>query len=323
MSDQHGWVLMDAVWSSVVVVLAFMATFMALENGNKTATKDVVKTSAYDVAQNELNGLRELGVQNINSLLAKNNASNAPTSPSKTVMLGGEQYKIWYKAYYVSGLGDNSLDACGGTFVDDGSGAAKYIYMKVTVQYPGITFSGSTPSSPLPTLDAYFSPEGGDTNANTGTLRVYTLNSTNVPYVGTTVSLEATGVGMNYSTVTKTTGSTGCALFTGLPRGSYNINVSTGLYDLYMNNPTGGTDVTPINLPARAAMSRDIHLENAVRVTPDVYTDTGIKVNPGATTTSDLIGEGSAAVPVNWIARSSKIIQTSGEDFTTLPGSSY
>jgi hypothetical protein len=329
-AGQEGWVMMDAVWSSVVVVLAFMATFMALENGNKTATRDIARTTAYDLAQDELAGLHDLGRQSLTALVAKNNLASPPTSPSKTVTLNGHQYKIWYSAYYVTGLGNNATDACGGTYASNGSGTAKFVYIKVTVVYDGITFAGATPSRSLPTLDEYFAPEGAD---STGTLRVYLLKPpTDTAWGGVTVNLVATGPGMNFPPQSQTTGTTsGCVLFTGLPRGQYNIAVVTSKYDIYLNNATGSQLNVPINLPDRSSVSKEIRMDSPVKVPFDFWVH-GIKDNadveavPPTTNTSSGVGASSLVGP--WTARSSKILaiptnHPAPGEYSLSPGTSY
>src|SRR3954453_9189935 len=112
----EGWVLMDAIWSSVVVILAFMATFMAMDSGTKTATRDIARTAAFDIAQDEMANQRALGKTGLNNLLATNNTAVPPSGASRQVTINGKTYRIWYKAYYVTGLGNNSTDACGGSY---------------------------------------------------------------------------------------------------------------------------------------------------------------------------------------------------------------
>lgn len=296
---------MDAVWASVVVVLAFMGTFIAIDSSVKTATTDVRKTAAYDVAQNELDRLRKTGDKNLPDLLALNNTATPPASPSRTVVLDDIPYSIWTRAYYVDNIAGGEIDACGGSGSVDIEGA-KYVFIKATVTWPGMRAGQEA------VIDTYYSPEGGDLQTNTATLRLFLQNELGVALPGLTVSLYR----LSTSTSTDaTTSATGCALWTALPAGNFEIRVDTGTNpatakrDIYMTfNPV----TVPVRVPSRGAITRTLKIAVPLTVVPAFISrfaaagpDTAVATDA---TTSDLVGP--------WVAASTQIARVSGTDFT-------
>ncbi len=310
-TGQEGWALMDAIWSSVVVILAFVGTFLAIDASTKTAKRDAHKTAAYDIAQTELDRLRKMGDTNLPTLLAQDNNSTPPSSPNRSVVVDGVTYSIWDRAYYVQGIGPDTTDACGVSISGAGSTSAQYIYLKVTVTWPGSEGSsgvtgGGAPKAAM--LDTYFAPEGGDLQSNTGTMRIFLARINGAPVNGRTVNLYK--MPANTLVATKTTNINGCALFTGLSRSDYEVRVpATSEYDLYMTtNPI----TIPIKVPARATISRVIKIDFPVTVNPAFVTKTSsggsdIALNPSDGSSSSLVGP--------WIAAASEFNKASGIEF--------
>lgn len=302
---------MDAIWSSVVVILAFVGTFMAIDASTKTATRDMRKTAGYEIAQNELDRLRKIGDTNLPSLLTMDNVSTPPNSPSRTVTLDGVTYSIWHRAYYVQNIGADSTDACGFTSASAGNTVAQYIYLKVTVTWPGSVGSTGVTGSGAPkpaVLDTYFAPEGGDLQSNTGTLRIFLTRISGGPIAGRTVNIHKMPSGTPIAS--KSTNANGCVLFTGLARADYEIRIpSTSEYDLYMTtNPI----TIPIKVMARATLSRTIKIDPPVSVTPDFVTKStsggaDIPLDPTNGTSSTLVGP--------WVASATEINRASGTEF--------
>lgn len=311
-SGQEGWVLMDAVWSSVVVALAFMGTFLAIDASTKTATTDIRRSTAYDLAQNELDRLRKLGDSNLPGLLAADNTAVPPSSPSRTVTLDGVTYRIWNRAYYVENIGNDITDACGNAASATNGTTAQFIYIKTTVYWQGQT--GATDEMPKPAeASLHFAPEGGDLQTNTGTLRVFVQTMDGTPIVGKSVTLKRLPAGTVITGKPTTTGASGCVLFTGLPRSQYEITIPTTTeYDLYMTtNPVK----VPITISSRASLSRTIKIGQPVTVVPSFVTNGGsgdVTVTSGAST---LVGP--------WMAASPSITAASGNEFMASPGMTF
>lgn len=317
-TGQQGWALMDAIWSSVVVVLAFMGTFLAIDASTRTATRDIRRSTAYDLAQNELDRLRKLGDTNLPGLLAADNTNTPPSGPSRTITLDGVVYTIWNRAYYVENIGTDVTDACGNAASASNGTTAQFVYIKTLVYWQGMTGStgatGSLPPAPAE-LDAYFAPEGGDLQTNTGTLRVFVQTMDGTPIVGKSVTLKRLPANVTITGKPTSTGATGCVLFTGLPRSQYEITIPSATeYDLYMTtNPIR----VPIMISSRASLSRTIKIGQPVTVVPSFVTNgTGsdVTVTPGATTSS-LTGP--------WMAASPSITSGSGDEFMASPGMTF
>lgn len=319
LTDERGWALVDAIASSVVVVLAFVGTTMAFNGSTASVVRDQEKTQAMIVAQNAINEMRGVGQQNINTLLDLNDTT-------KTVNYNGTTYTIAYDAYYVTGLGSDQQDACQVSY-SSGGGTARYIYMRVKVTYSGQVNTAAGSSDPYTSspasLDSYYSPEGGGVQVDTGTLRIYVLDRNNTPVSGiANVKLYIAGQTTAVDTQTPNS-TTGCVLFTGLVRNTYVAKVTTSLQDMYLtNSSTLGTASLPVVMPDRGALSREIRLANPVTVSPKFYTSTGtqskyeVKFSSGKTNT--FFG-GSSTVNGNWIAATDQFKSSPNTDFSYLP----
>lgn len=269
--DERGWALIDALASSLVVVLAFTGTTMAFNGSTDSVKRDAKKTAAMIVAQDEINEMRAIGTRSINDLLAKNGTT-------ATVSFEGTDYQVAYSVYYVTGLGSDQRDACSVSYSSTGA-TARYIYMKVSLTYSGQTRGSSSSSSQYisnpTTLDSYFSPEGGGTQADTGTLRIYVLKPDDSVATGvSTVQLSAPGMSTRSELINP---ATGCVLFKGLLRNTYTVKVPVnGKQDIYLGN-TSGSVSTSVVLPDRGALSREIRIAYPVKVTPTyrAYNDNG------------------------------------------------
>ncbi|MBJ7457874.1 MAG: hypothetical protein JHD02_01670 [Thermoleophilaceae bacterium] len=276
--DERGWALVDALASSVVVVLAFVGTTMAFNGSTASVASNAKKTQALVVAQNEINFLRSKAGQDINGLI------NTYDNTTKTVVYKGTTYTVERSAYYVTGLGSDRQDACEVAY-SSGGGAARYIYIRVKVTYAGQLNSASGSSSSYlsspASLDTYFSPEGGGVQADTGTLRVYVLNRNN-GVAGITSNIELYIAGNTTPLRTEAINTTtGCVLFTGLVRNTYVVKVPvTSKQDIYMTNSSSINKVSlPVVMPDRGALSREVRIDLPVPVTTRFYTSTGTNAN--------------------------------------------
>jgi Tfp pilus assembly protein PilV len=298
LSDQRGWALVDALASAVVVVLAFTGTTMAFNGSTASVARDEKKSNAMVVAQNQINEMRSIGTRSIKSLTDMDNTT-------KTVTYQGVNYTVSYDSYYVTGLGSDQMDACEVVYQANGT-TARYIYMRVRVTYPG-QLTGATNStsqfvSNPATLDSYYSPEGGGTQADTGTLRLYILKPDNSVATGvSTVSLYVAGE--TTATQSRTiNAATGCVLFTGLVRNTYQVRVPVNtLQDLYLSNSATKNYVSQkIIMPDRGSLSREIRIGNTVAVTPKYYSNNG-------STNFQVTGSNTNAFFNTWIAATDQV----------------
>jgi hypothetical protein len=314
--DERGWALVDALASAVVVVLAFVGTTMAFNGSTASVVRDAKKTQALVVAQNQLNLMRGVAQRDINDLI--NNYDNSTTS----VVYRGTTYNIERSAYYVTGLGSDQQDACGVAY-SSGGGTARYIYMRVNVTYAGQvnTASGSSSSylSSPASLDTYYSPEGGGVQADTGTLRIYILNrNSGVAGVTQPVHLYVAGSTIDAVPAQTPNPTTGCVLFTGLVRNTYQVKVPVNTkQDIYMTNSSALNTVTlPVVMPDRGSLSREIRIDLPVPVTTRFYTNTG--GNPNYEVRSSNPG-GTNPYFGNWIGSTDQIKAAPTTDFSYIP----
>lgn len=324
LNDQGGWVLMDAVWSSLVVVLAFVATTMAFEGSNRSVTRDANKTQALVVAQNEIESMRSVAQSDISKLTATpaNGGYNGKVS---TVTVRGITYTVTDTAYYVTGLGSDTVDACGNAYSANGS-AARYIYMKTKVTYAGQLVgkaSNGTYAQTPAMLDAYYAPEGGANQSNTGTLRVYILDrNDNLISSPNTITLYQGTSTTAYDTE-NVNPTTGCALFTGLPRATYymKVQVTAGQQDLYLSRNTSNIITQKVSMPYRGALTRVMRIDQPNTVSVSFKTLGGTDgVTPVDVSTDNAI---SSTFVGPWVAQNDEILADPNTDFATGPGRTY
>ncbi len=329
--DESGWALMDAVWSSVIVVMAFAASTAVFNQSARTSARETKNTQALVVAQGQLNWLRSRADQDQDYVL------NSVNNTTVTVNYRGTAFTVRRTAVPSTGLGEGGVEACS---VDRGSASDSesipdsrpYIYLRVVVTYPGqIVKSGPTgtgfnATEPI-ALDSNYAAEGGTQDLTTGMLRVYTLNRSRGVASGVT---NVTLVNSGNTTIqpTATNAEKGCYLFAALPAGSYTIRVFTNKQDVYLGN--NGTYVQrTYQMPTGVLRSTDVTIESPISVSPTFRAYT----NAGKTTYQDLdptSNSGSNNVnpfvkgPQNlglWIAQSSEIIQAPNSSFFLNPGS--
>lgn len=307
MRSQAGWVLIDSVASAAIVVMAFTGTFLALDASNKTATRDVKKSTALIVAQNELDKMRDQLSHDPTIITQLENSTGSVTYQ-------GTDYGISRRAYYVTGLGGDQTTACGKEFDGTSGSTPKFIYLKVSIAHNGSTSTAAV--DPTATLDVYFAPEGGSKTTNTATLRIYVLDLAGSPINPGTQQVQLhPELG---SPKIETANEFGCVLFVGLERGTYDVRIPNNKYNLFMEKSPVGSAITsvPIKVPQRAALSKDIRLESPVYVEPT------FKVNNGGGDQTVIPSNASAHVGP-WVALNEKINRESGTDYITLPGSVF
>jgi type II secretory pathway pseudopilin PulG len=312
LKDERGWALIDAIASAVVVVLAFTGTTMAFNGSTASVQRDQKKTQALIVAQNQINMMRGLGQSDIDNLLALND---------KTVQITfrGTPYTVTYDAYYVTGLGSDQQDACAVSFAS-GGGTARYIYMRADVTYAGQSTSAVGSSDPYlshpASLDSYYSPEGGGVQADTGTLRVYVLDRRAIVAGGvSSVKLYIAGDSTAILPQTSNT-TTGCYLFTGLVRNTYQVRVTVDQkQDIYMTNGSHGYVTLNVVMPDRGALSRDIRIDKPVTVQPQFFTATNGSPNYEVRTANGAVNPFFG----KWIASTEAIKAAPTADFSYIP----
>lgn len=329
--DESGWALMDAIWSSVIVVMAFAASTAVFNQTARTSARETKNTQALVVAQEQLNWLRSKADQDQNYVL------NSVNNTTITVNYRGTAFSVRRIAVPSSGIGEGGVEACSVDRNAAGDSEAipdsrPYIYLRVVVSYPGqIIRSGPTgtgPSAAEPVaLDSNYAAEGGTQDITTGMLRVYTTNRSGGVASGVT---NVTVVNSGNTTIqpTATNAEKGCYLFGGLPAGPYTIRVYTTKQDIYLGN-NGSYVQRTYQMPTGVLRSTSVTVETPIRVSPTfrAYTNSGLTTyqdldptsNNGSNNVNGFV-KGSQNLGI-WIAQSSEIIQAPNSSFFLNPGS--
>lgn len=317
LTSERGSLLVEAMFSAAVVVMAFAATTLAFNASNSSATRDINKSGALTVAQGQLEYLRSVGQADINKLVGSANVAGI-NGTSRAIKYGGVTYTVSYEARYVDAMGGESSDSCG-SYTTSGSTGAQFIFIKVSVTYPA---PGST--APPVTLDSFFAPEGGSSQSNTGTLKVYVLGADGAPIVSaptpTTVNLKLG----NATVDSKTLNANGCVLFAGLARGLYTISVpDSTLQDLYMNSG-GDTYTRQVSMPARGAIVQKVQLAQPITITPTFksYTNASASNTITPASANPLVRDTTGANPTvgMWVGMNTSITDAGYTDYTLNPG---
>lgn len=308
--------LVEALFSAAIVVMAFAATTLAFNASTSSATRDINKSGAQTVAQGQIEYMRSVGQTDINKLVGTSTVAGL-NGTTRTVKYAGVSYTVTYTARYVDSMGGGNTDSCG-SYASSGATSAEYIYMKASVSY-SIPQGTAQPV----TLDSYFAPEGGSSQSSTGTLKVYVLSpeGNTVPSV-TSVKLL---LGADSVVDTKTPNANGCVLFTGLARGVYNVSIPVGtLQDLYMTN-SASTITRTVSMPARGAIVQKVELAAPVTITPSFNTMTGTTTSAPVvvSTANSFVKDTSGTTPSGaglWIGANTNVTETSYTDYSTNPG---
>lgn len=326
--EERGWALMDAIWSSVIVVIAFSTSMAVFNSSERSAAREAKNTQAIAVAQDQLNWMRSVGQADEQKLLDLNNTS-------KSVAYRGTNFTVNFTAVPSAGTGEGTVEACS---VDrDAAGDTDqlpdnrhYIYMRVVVSYPGQVVraggpTGAGPSSSQPiALDSNFAAEGGISDANSGILRVYILNRDGG--VASGISNVTLLSGSTTITPTATNASKACYLFAGLSAGQYTIRVATAKQDVYLSRTAGVVQRT-YQMPTGVLRSTSITVETPVSVSPiykafNVGTSSAVTVDPTASGGANNVNP-FVKGPDNlglWVGYSSDIIEQPNTSFFLTPG---
>lgn len=329
--EERGWALMDAVWSSVIVVIAFTTSMAVFNSSQRSAAREATNTQALAVAQDQLNWMRSVGQSNEDSLLALNNTS-------KVIAYRGTNFTVAYTATPSTGTGEGTVEACS---VDRNAAGdtsdlpdnRHYIYMRVVVSYPGQIVksggpTGTGPSARQPiALDSNFAAEGGVSDANSGMLRVYVIGRDGTPASGiSTVTLTS---GASTLSPSATNADKACYLFTSLSAGQYTINVATSKQDIYLSRSNGKVQRV-YQMPTGVLRSTSVTVETPVSVSPifKAYnngTTSTASVDPTASNGSNNVnplvkGPGNLGY---WVGYSSEIIQAPNASFFLNPGGMF
>jgi type II secretory pathway pseudopilin PulG len=249
LSGEAGFALIEVVVSALIVVMTTGAVFTLLNASGKAGAEERNKAQAYALAQEDQGRLRAMRIPDL--------LASVKTAP-REVRVGTTKYTIHSTASF---LNNNSgvEPAC-----EAGNSSSDYLEIGSEV-----TWAKETAQQPVKILST-INPPNGSLDPSRGSLTVFVLNAQETPISG--VGLSGTGAG----TFTGTTNSKGCAQFSELPKGNYEMRTSlAGGFVDENGSPPGNRKVAVIGAAS-----------NTVTLLYDV---------PGVLKANFLVGEGSTA----------------------------
>jgi type II secretory pathway pseudopilin PulG len=196
---QDGFLLIEVLISTLLVGVMVIATYNGLDSINRSTAEQRRHDEAADLA---IQSQEQLRSDSATTLLALPAAGH-----SYTFSVGGTQYTITQKASYGNGGTETGCNAS-----EKGStGKGTYILISSTVTWP------HSKSIPV-TESSIITPPTGSA------LKVTVTNGGSMPTAGVPITVTYTPVeGESATTIEATTGSSGCALFAGIPATSATV----------------------------------------------------------------------------------------------------
>lgn len=249
-TGEVGFALIEVVVSALIVVMTTGAVFTLLNASGKAGAEERHKAQAYALAQEDQSRLRSMRIPD---LLAS--VKGAP----REVSVGGTLYTVRSTALFVN---NNSgvEPAC-----EAGNSSSDYLRISSEVSWKNK--AGQEPVR----IESTINPPNGSLDPSRGSLTVFVLNAQEVPIPGVGLS-SAAGPG----TFTGQTNSNGCAQFSELPKGNYEMRTSLASGFVDENGAPPG--------------KRKVGVLGAASNTVTLMYDT-----PGILKASFLVGEGTTA----------------------------
>jgi Tfp pilus assembly protein PilV len=194
--DERGSILLEALVSGILLVIAAVGVFSAFEAGTRASAEERHRAQAEGLAQADLARLRTMRISALANL-----------HQTKVVTIEKTAYTVESEAAF-------QTDSTGTASCAKASAKADYIMVKSTITWPSL---GSREPVEEQSLVA---PPNGSISAHSGSLAVQIENAENGGVQG--VELNGTGAGV----FAGVTGANGCAIFGDLPAGNYTLNVS-------------------------------------------------------------------------------------------------
>lgn len=190
--SQDGFLLIEVLISTLLVGLMVIATYNGLDSINRSTAEQRRHNEAAELA---IQSQEQLRSDSATSLLALPSSGH-----SYTVTVGGTQYTVTQKASYGNGGEQTGCNASEKGNETKGT----YILISSSVTWPHA-------KAPV-TQSSIITPPTGSA------LKVNVTNGGETPTAGVPVTVTYTPVGTtSTTTIEATTGSSGCALFAGIP----------------------------------------------------------------------------------------------------------
>lgn len=192
---EEGFALIEVLVSALVLAIVAAGVLALLQATTRSAAAERSHAEAYAIAQEDQARLRSLRLSALNRL-----------EETRTVTVDGNQFTVKSQGVFVNNTKRQPASCT------TGETSADYVQITTTTSWP----EGHQPV----VMQSIISPSNGSLDPNHGTLLVTTKNAAGNPLAG--VGLSGSGPG-NFS---GTTDSTGCANFSDLPAGTYEVTAS-------------------------------------------------------------------------------------------------
>ena len=196
--NEGGFALIEVIVSALIVVTTTAGVVHTLIATGHASAEERHRSQAYAVAQEDQARMRSLRIVDLQQ-----------GSTARTVMLNGSPYTVTSTATYVTNK--TGTTSCGT------EGSADYVRIGTEVTWP----SRREDIQPV-LLESIDSPVSGSVDPTSGGFAISIRNGEHLPLSGFGIK------GAGPSPFSGSTNSEGCALFGGLPAGTYTITPSAG-----------------------------------------------------------------------------------------------
>jgi type II secretory pathway pseudopilin PulG len=198
--SQGGFLMVELVMTALVVSLIGLGIFLGLEGASHGSGNNRHRSIAGALAQQDQERMRAFKATDLSNY-----------GETRTITVSGVGYTVDSRAVWLS-------DSSGVLSCTNGSQSANYLRITSSVTWPGMR--GIRPI----VLQSLISPPAGSLSSTQGTLAVQITNQAGAGLVGLPLNLGSP------ANLGRTTDSEGCAVFSRVNAGSYNLTFSRSGY---------------------------------------------------------------------------------------------
>lgn len=202
MKDEQGSVLIEVLVSAILITVAAVGVFNALDSASRSTAQERHRAQAHGLAQGDLARMRTMRISDLSNF-----------DETRQVVVEGNLYTVESVASF-------QTDETGTASCEKGTAAADYIQIRSRVTWPSI---GSRPAVVSRSLVA---PPNGSISAESGALAIKIESAINE-------GIEGVGLAgvheKGEDSFSGPTGVNGCAIFGNLADGNYTLTVSPPL----------------------------------------------------------------------------------------------
>jgi Tfp pilus assembly protein PilV len=196
--DEAGSVLVEAMVSAIVLTIAAIGVFNALDSSSRATAQERHRAQANDIAQADVARMRTMRISDLSNL-----------NETRQVTVEGNAYTVESKATF-------QTDATGTASCEEGTAAADYIQIRSIVSWPSIGAREPVEAQSL------VAPPNGSVSPDSGALAIQIEGGENQGIAGVGLAGSQEGGEGSFS---GSTGPNGCVVFGNLPEGNYTLEV--------------------------------------------------------------------------------------------------